>query len=630
MASPTEEIKSRIDIADFIGGYVKLQKAGRNYKGLCPFHQEKTPSFIVTPDRQMWHCFGCGEGGDVFKFLMRYENLEFYEALKFLAEKAGVEIQRVSPAEQKEFGVLYGINEAAKDFFKEQLFTPAGKPALDYLLSRGLNKQTIEEFELGWAGEGDLLNRYLLNLGFGIEDIRRAGLMIKTESGLNRGRFIHRATFPLYNNFGKVVGFTGRILPRPELVEGPRPELVEGPRPEFVEGPRPEFVEGPRPELVEGPSAEAAVKTAGASGFQPPKYLNSPETAIFKKARLLYGFHKSKNEIAKLREAFLVEGQMDFLMAWQIGVKNAVAVSGTAFSSDHLKTLRRLADVLAVSFDNDEAGVRALERVLDATADWDFSVQAIDLGRFKDPAEAAVADPNFLISALKQKRHAFDYLLAHYFKKAEEKENDPVFKKNILWFLIQKIINLKSQIDQAHWLKELGLKFGIEEKALAMESERLKNSGKSAKIIINPASPKQIEKQDLLRHNLIAERLLTLVLAKENFWPELAESRNYFPDSFRDFFGISAPAVTVGVVGLAVARPDLSLRSTFEFSNLEDDKIKKEFFELIKNLKLEFLKKRSLELKKEITLAEKAKNEEFLKDCIAKFQAVSTEMANLI
>ena len=144
MASPTEEIKSRIDIADFIGGYVKLQKAGRNYKGLCPFHQEKTPSFIVTPDRQIWHCFGCNEGGDIFKFLMRYENLEFYEALKFLAEKAGVEIQRFSPAEQKEFGVLYSVSEAAKFFFKEQLLAPAGKPALDYLLSRGLTGKTIE------------------------------------------------------------------------------------------------------------------------------------------------------------------------------------------------------------------------------------------------------------------------------------------------------------------------------------------------------------------------------------------------------------------------------------------------------------------------------------------------------
>lgn len=577
MGSPTEEIKNRIDIADFIGNYVKLQKAGRNYKALCPFHQEKTPSFIVTPDRQIWHCFGCGEGGDVFKFLMRYENLEFYEALKFLAEKAGIEIQRISPAEQKEFGILYGINEAAKDSFKEQLFAPAGKAALDYLLSRGLTRQTIEEFELGWGGEGDLLSRHLLNLGFGIEDIRRAGLVIKTESGINRDRFSRRIAFPLYNNFGKVIGFTGRILP----------------------------------------SAEAA----NASGFQPPKYLNSPETAIFKKTRLLYGFHKSKNEIAKLREAFLVEGQMDFLMLWQSGVKNAVAVSGTAFSAEHLKTLRRLADVLAVSFDNDEAGVRALERVLDATSDWDFSVQAVNLGEFKDPAEAAAADKNFLVSALTEKRPALEHLLAYYFGKSEEKKNDPVLKKNILRFLMQKIINLKSPIDQSYWFKELGLKFGVEEKILAIESERLKNSLKSGKITNNAAPEKPAEKPDLLRHDLIAERLLTLVLAKENFWPELVESRNYFPDGFRGFFGVPS-----GAAGLAAARPDLSLRSTFEFSSLEDDKIKKEFSDLMKNLKLEFLKKRSSELKKEITLAEKEKNEELLKDRIFKLQTVSREI----
>ena len=609
MASPTEEIKSRIDIADFIGGYIKLQKAGRNYKALCPFHQEKTPSFIVTPDRQIWHCFGCGEGGDVFKFLMRYENLEFYEALKFLAEKAGIEIQRFSPAEQKEFGVLYSISEAAKDFFKEQLFSPAGKPGLDYLLSRGLNKQTIEEFELGWGGEPELLSRYLLNLGFGIEDIRRAGLAVKTESGINRDRFSRRATFPLYNNFGKVVGFTGRILPSPELAERP------------------------------------AGESANASGFQPPKYLNSQETPIFKKARLLYGFHKSKKAIVGSREAFLVEGQMDFLMAWQNGIKNAVAVSGTAFSAEHLKTLRRLADVLTVSFDNDEAGVRALERVLDATAEWDFSIQAINLGGFKDPAEAAVADKNFLISALEKKQPAFGYLLAHYFQKAEEKKNDLVFKKNALRFLIQKISNFKSPIDQAYWMKELSLKFGVEEKALAIESERLsfrkfkttlsgaeglKNSGKIGKITNNDSSVKGTEKLDLPRHDLIAERLLTLVLAKEDFWQELAESRNYFPDSFKDFFGIFAPAgIPAGATNLAVARPDLSLRSTFEFSNFDDVKIKKEFSELIKNLKQEFLKKRSLEVKKEITLAEKSNNEELLKDCIIKLQAISREISGL-
>ncbi len=325
-----EEIKERLDIVDFIRSYITLQPAGKNFKALCPFHKEKTPSFIVSPERRTWHCFGaCSEGGDIFKFLMKYENLEFYEALKVLADKAGVELKRISPAEQKQFGVLYDINEAAKDFFRKEL--EKSSDVLNYLAERGLKRETIEEFELGLAPGGfytetkDNLARYLINLDYDIKDIDRAGLIFKSEQGNYADRFRGRIMFPIHNHFGKVVGFSGRILPQLE-----KPEIG--------------------------------------------KYVNSPETLIFNKSRILYGFHKAKETIRQKQSIILVEGQMDFLMIYQEGIKNAVATSGTALTFDHLRTLRRLTDKIILYFDNDEAGLRAAERSIDGPPISIFSI----------------------------------------------------------------------------------------------------------------------------------------------------------------------------------------------------------------------------------------------------------------
>ena len=290
MARETDLIKERLDLVDFLRSYLKLLPAGKNLKALCPFHQEKTPSFIVSPERKIWHCFGCGEGGDLITFAMKYENLEFPEALRFLAEKAGVTLRSINPAEQKQFGILYDIHEAAKSFFKQELLK--NQKALEYLKERGLKNETVEEFELGFASGGESLTLHLINLGYDVGDIVRSGLAHKNVKGLHRDRFGGRIIFPIVNHVGKVVAFTGRLF-------------------------------------EPAPSSEI------------PKYLNSPETPIFNKSKILYGFNKSKNEIAKSHTAFLVEGQMDFLLAWQSGVQNAVAVSGTGLTPHHLERLRR-------------------------------------------------------------------------------------------------------------------------------------------------------------------------------------------------------------------------------------------------------------------------------------------------
>ena len=342
-SSTTELIKSRLDVVQFLRGYLTLNPAGKNFKALCPFHKEKSPSFMVSPDRQSWHCFGCGLGGDVFTFLMKYENIEFGEALRILAEKAGVELRHENPAEYRYTGLLYDLNESAKQFFKRAL--AAAPVAKEYLKSRGLTPETIETFEIGWApNEPEALSMQLLNAGSSPQDILQAGLSIKTERGLMLDRFRGRIMFPIHNHVGKVVGFTGRILPQLDR---------------------------------------------GDTG----KYVNSPETPIFQKSKLLYGFWKSKDAIRETKTAVLMEGQMDFLMSWQSGVKNIVASSGTALTADHLVVLHRLADELIINFDSDTAGADAAERAIDLAEASDFSVKIAIVQGFKDAAEAAQADP---------------------------------------------------------------------------------------------------------------------------------------------------------------------------------------------------------------------------------------------
>src|SRR3989344_1576897 len=243
-SSPVEEIKQKLDIVEFLRGYLTVQPAGKNFKANCPFHKEKTPSFMISPERQSWHCFGCGIGGDVFRFTMRYENVEFGEALRILADKAGIELRRLNPAEYKYTGLLYELNQLAKEFFRKELENSA--EAKKYLLERGLKQETINEFEIGWApNKPEALTFHLLSMNYRPEDMVQAGLSFKTDRGAQIDRFRGRIMFPIHNHLGKVVGFTGRILPQ------------------FDNG-------------------------------QTGKYVNSPETPIFNKSKLLYGFWKSK------------------------------------------------------------------------------------------------------------------------------------------------------------------------------------------------------------------------------------------------------------------------------------------------------------------------------------------------
>ncbi len=569
MTSPVQEIKERLDIVDFIRSYITLLPAGKNFKAICPFHKEKTPSFMVSPDRQTWHCFGaCGEGGDIFKFLMKYENLEFYEALKILAEKAGIELKKISPAEHKQFGILYDINQSAKDFFVRELAEKTGSEALDYLESRGLKKETIEEFELGLCPQDfDKLTRYLIKSGYNIRDVERAGLNYKTERGSYVDRFRGRIIFPIYNHFGKVVGFSGRILPKFE-----KPELG--------------------------------------------KYVNSPETPIFNKSKLLYGFHKSKDAIRREKSVIMVEGQMDFLMVYQDGVQNVVASSGTALTADHLKTLQRLADKLVLFFDNDEAGFNAIERAIDLAGASDFDVKILTLKDFKDPAEKVQKAPGKLSGSMDKAKPAMEFYFDRYLnlttsgKKQATREFSEL--KKAVRVVLAKIKNLASAVERSHWIKELSQKTKIEEKALTEEMDNVKTApsiNASGFRSVNRDGDASGRREAMSRRELIAQRLISLMNVKDDFIKQVGGCVDCLPADYLTIFKNLTEKEEIKNERLANLLNLINLRSSFEFSVLGREKIEEEFQELINQLRLEHVKERKEELCRLLKEAERNNDE---------------------
>ncbi|HET7212175.1 MAG TPA: DNA primase [Terriglobia bacterium] len=334
-----EDVRAAADIVKIIGDYVQLRKAGANMMGLCPFHQEKTPSFAVHPGKQIFHCFGCGVGGDVFKFIMLVDNLSFPEALERLAEKVGITLVQTGPkgkdSRSHERAALYKIHEAAAKFYAGQLTgTGEGRAARAYLLDRGLQDEVIGRFLLGYAPrEGRALTRHLSSLGFDDETAEKSGLVLRDAGGDRRfDRFRGRIIFPIANESGKAIAFGGRAL-----------------------------------------------------GDEQPKYLNSPETPIYTKSRVLYHLDSAGKAIRKQDYAILVEGYMDCIAVDSGGVENVIASCGTSFTDAQIALLARYSRRVVVNYDPDSAGIAATERSLNALLEAGFEVKVLALPGGLDP-----------------------------------------------------------------------------------------------------------------------------------------------------------------------------------------------------------------------------------------------------
>ncbi|MBI3088663.1 MAG: DNA primase, partial [Candidatus Colwellbacteria bacterium] len=511
----------------------------------------------VSPDRQLWYCFGaCSDGGDIFKFLMRYENLEFHEALAVLAEKAGIELKRLSPADERQFGILYDINNTAASIFEENL---GGSPEiLTYLKERGLKPETVKEFDIGFAPPGaENLTVNLINRGFNINDIVRAGLTVKTERGQYRDRFRGRIIFPIHNHFGKIVGFSGRILPQFEREDS-------------------------------------------------AKYLNTPETPIFNKSRLLYGFWQSKKFVRDENTAFLVEGQMDFLLSWQDGVKNVAASSGTALTADHLRVLRRAASKLVLGFDLDEAGQMAAERSIDLGGAHDFTVSIISLGKFSDPAEAARQSPGFLKEAVNSAKPAMEHYFNRYLTTEKIKTIDE--RKKALRLILSRIKNIWSPVERSHWLRELSHKAGVPERVLVLEMEKLSEEDK----VLTPPEARQ-EARRLERIELVSLQILGLIVLKRDLSSFTESYLEIMPSPYREAYNfiVAPPSQSLNINTEVREIIDFaSLRSGIEFADFAEEKIEVELKNLLKELQYEYLKQLREKTSRLVLEAEQSGDEE--------------------
>ncbi|MDP2629567.1 MAG: DNA primase [Candidatus Harrisonbacteria bacterium] len=484
----TELVKEKTDIVKFIGRYVTLSPAGKNLKGLCPFHKEKTPSFVVSPERNTWHCFGCSKGSDVIGFLMEYENIDFIEALRILAQEAGVEMQLRSSQDQRSLDKLYEINQLSAKYFQAALWSEQGKESLEYLKKRGLSETTLKEFGVGLAGPArDGLLKFLNKKGYSMPDLEKAGVVYKNEKGMRWDRFRDRIMVPFHNHCAKVVGFTGRLL------------------------------------------ATETRKDVG-------KYINTADSSpIFHKSRLLYGFFKSKDAIRESSEAVLVEGQMDFLAAYQDGIKNAVATSGTALTSEHLKALRKRAEKIILAFDGDEAGKAAAERGIALAQQEDFAVRVLILDdkAGKDPADIVQNSPGRLAELLKQAASAMDYYFAYY---RLDKPMDIQEKKKALRAMLSKIRQIQSPVERSHYLSELARKVGMPEQVLKEEMDQL--SGPMVQEQAPSSQSSALPQSNFSAADLISQRILSLALNHDRARQELKEAKQFFPPVYREIYEI--------------------------------------------------------------------------------------------
>ena len=473
--TPIDEIKNRLDVVEVVQGYIRLKKAGKDYKALCPFHKEKNPSFFVSPSKQIWHCFSCSFGGDIFTFVQKIEGVEFPDALRILARKAGVILKREDPKIRSKRNILYEICEEASNFFQEQL--GKSKPVQDYLRNRGLEQKTIKDFHIGFApASWEALYNHLSELGFKPDDIEKAGLLVKKErtpavagqAAKYYDRFRNRIIFPIFDLNSQIVGFSGRIY------EVPRP------------------------------SAGTPVRAADLGG-DVAKYINTPETLIYNKSRNIYGLDKAKLYIRKSEECVLVEGQFDVIMAHQAGSTNTVAISGTALTLDHLRILKRYNENLVFSFDADTGGEAATKKAISLAQQFEFNIKVALLpgppAGGKDPAEIIKQDSKKWQSILNKAKPIMEFYFESTFAKYS-KTLSVDDKREIAKELLYPIKNIANTVEQAHWLQVLAAKLKVEERALTEALRRIKAREAGEEIFSLPAVSQRSRIADLEEHVL--------------------------------------------------------------------------------------------------------------------------------
>ena len=492
MNSPVQQIKERLSIEEIVSSYIKLDRAGLNFKARCPFHNEKTPSFFVSVDRGTYYCFGCAAKGDIFTFVEEFEGLDFKGALKILAERAGVSLSAFSKEKEGEKERLYRVMEEATKFFEKNL--EMEKRILNYLKSRGLEDKTIKDFRVGFIkSDWRLLYTYLIKRGFTDLEIEKAGLTKKTDKGMY-DRFRGRIMFPISDSSGRIIAFSGRIF--------------------------------------EDPSTNSASSLQASSGqaVNQAKYLNSPDTPIFSKSAVLYGLDKAKDSIRKNNFSILVEGQMDLILSHQAGFRNTVATSGTALSDStvskenvvsNLGLLRRLSSNIVLAFDADRAGFNASTRAGKIALSFGMDVKVVSMPEGIDPADLiSKKGKDAWHIAIRNSKHIIEFLLDKILN--NHKEDTRKIGREIKEKILPYVDSIESAIEKSHFIKLISDKSGIMEDALIEDLKKVESELKSETEGIKIAK-ENVEKK--MRKDPIERRLLGVA-----FWQENIQNKTIDPE----------------------------------------------------------------------------------------------------
>jgi DNA primase len=452
-----DEVRSRLAIEDVVGEYVQLKRAGRLWRGLSPFTSEKTPSFFVTPDKNIWHDFSSGRGGDIFSFIMEIEGLDFRGALEFLARKANVDLSKYNIGTRTNYDHKKRLLEAniwAKKYYQTAL--TQSKVAQDYVVKkRGLNKETVTEWGIGYAPENGGLNKFLLSKKYTEKELKSAGLMSSRGYDMFRDRMI----IPLCDGQGQIVGFTGRIVNAGE-----------------------------------------------------PKYINTPATILYDKGRQVFGLHLAKEAIRKNNMAVLVEGNLDVISSHQVGVKNVVACAGTALTLDHLKSLSRLTDKVALGFDSDPAGVAATERAIILAQQLDINLYVIELPHdIKDPDELIQKDVSAWKEVIKKPKSAVEWIIDCHAMAVDLTTADG--KKELTTAAAKVVSKLKDPVEAEHYLSTLAR---LTDTSLESLRKKISASGGSETKILK--RPKVEKDKSIQRHNeqVLLNRILAIAYISKN------------------------------------------------------------------------------------------------------------------
>lgn len=596
--STIEEIKARLNIVELIGTYVRLEKSGAHYKACCPFHQERTPSFMVNEEKNMWHCFGCSKGGDAFAFVMEIEGLSFREALTLLAEKTGVELpkyQATDPAQKENKDRLFSLLELATKFYEKQLWDGAGKEKiLGYLRGRGLSDESIKSFRLGYAPDGWRHGLdFFTSKGFSVSEVEQVGLALKREGGNGHyDRFRDRIMFPIFDIFGHVIGYSARVAPG-------------------------------------GDETQA-------------KYINTPETAIYHKSRALYGLFHAKQAMKQAGMTVIVEGNMDVIAMHQAGIGHTVAVSGTALTPEQLTLMKRYGNEVRLFFDMDGAGQKAARKSAELALEKELQVSVVALPFGKDAADMGKDDPEKLREVVAQAIPALDYFLSSSMKKYDITTASG--KRQVVDDYAELLQVVKNPIERSEAIKGLARALDMEERLVAgvvnkLFLEQARRDGPAP--LQAPEDPFRDKhtfgkRSELLREELIAIMYVEAALREDLLERITEQDLRFFFEQHPLFFFLVQSGGKHDPLSLIEDKELKSEAARLNFRMLESPEVAvtegKERYQVLADMAERYLadlytevtkREKLLSLEKALGLAREKKDKELEKKLLAEFSVIS-------